>query len=192
MTHENEDLSTLRLKLKEEDEEQSTTIYIHNVYILSPGSYSSQNSFKSLTNAQEKLETPGEHILLKDFIYIILRRTAQADTYHRAADGLLNIIEAEDVELLLPERIGNMGGHGSDHISILNEFELKEKPNDRGGGCEGEGAGRSPCASLINKPARPQLVQQVCLGCCSVFRDYDMLTATMSIVVDINREPCPR
>ena len=104
VTHETEDLSTLKLESRESSNgEQNTITHIHNIYSPSPSSYNSQSNSRSLTEVQKKLRKPGEHIILGDFnLHHPQWNNPGRHTYHQAADELLNITMAENMKLLLP------------------------------------------------------------------------------------------
>lgn len=99
--HVSPDMSTLKLKMKCGN--AARTIHVHNVYNPSPRSYSSEDSPSTLPLVKQALEAQVEHVVSGDFnLHHPYRNGLSRLTQHAAADQLLDIITAAELELTLP------------------------------------------------------------------------------------------
>lgn len=100
------DFCLLKLNICNEATTNSKTniIWVHNVYSLSPESYTFLTSQSFLPAVEIALKEPGDHILLGDFnLHHPSWNNLGRHTYHALANRLIAIIEDKDLELILPK-----------------------------------------------------------------------------------------
>ena len=109
------DYCSLKLTLKKEQEGEGVQaeVWIYNIYNPSPRSPRLTNSLSTLPQIRSTLQKPGEHILLGDFnLYHPLQNNKGRFSYYTAADALLDITTANQLELALPEDIPTWKARG--------------------------------------------------------------------------------
>ena len=100
--HPSPDMNTLKLRLWSES--MAKMIHIHNVYNPSSASYASTDSPSTLSMVERQLQADVEHVLMGDFnLHHPLWCGPSRPTQHAAASQLLDLVEAADLDLTLPQ-----------------------------------------------------------------------------------------
>ena len=113
------DLCSLRLLLQGPriagtPEGEDIVVWIHNVYNPSPVSLTSQDSPSTIPLLGEALQEEGEHIAVGDFnLHHPQWNNPGRYSYHAMADTLLELTEAYEMEIGLPEGSVTWQGRGS-------------------------------------------------------------------------------
>ena len=101
------------------------TIYIHNVYNLSPILYTSIKTFSIIPALELALANNGEHILFGDFnFHYPYWNSSSRLTQHKAADRLLEVIHQTGLSLTLPR--GTITWEARNTCSIIDLIFMTE------------------------------------------------------------------